>query len=287
MNVLKEEHLKVFIEALPHFLEITQEDFRVTVLDLNEMKVLAMVSTDTFNGTFKAGDTIVDGNGIYKKMKKCKKSISATMSKEILGVRAKGVNSPVFNEKGEVVAAVVFAKSQETEAQIEDISSSLLNSMEQLNAATEEVAVNSLSLSLFIKETDSFSEKTENKINEIDYIIDVIKNISSQSNLLALNAAIEAARAGDAGRGFRVLANEMGRLASLSKDSAEKISTVLLEMKKAIETIGQQIHQSSFTSDGQSAATEEIAAATEEMLGVVKELSEMAAIQTLEESMSM
>ena len=209
------------------------------------------------------------------------------MSKEILGVRAKGVNSPVFNEKGEVVAAVVFAKSQETEAQIEDISSSLLNSMEQLNAATEEVAVNSLSLSLFIKETDSFSEKTENKINEIDYIIDVIKNISSQSNLLALNAAIEAARAGDAGRGFRVLANEMGRLASLSKDSAEKISTVLLEMKKAIETIGQQIHQSSFTSDGQSAATEEIAAATEEMLGVVKELSEMAAIQTLEESMSM
>ncbi len=79
----------------------------------------------------------------------------------------------------------------------------------------------------------------------------------------------------------------MGRLASLSKDSAEKISTVLLEMKKAIETIGQQIHQSSFTSDGQSAATEEIAAATEEMLGVVKELSEMAAIQTLEESMSM
>ena len=63
VNVLKEEHLKVFIEALPHFLEITQEDFRVTVLDLNEMKVLAMVSTDTFNGTFKAGDTIVDGNG--------------------------------------------------------------------------------------------------------------------------------------------------------------------------------------------------------------------------------
>ncbi len=279
---MKEEHLEVFIEALPHFLEITQEDLRITVVDLTEMKALAMVSTDKFKGTYKVGDTVADGKGIFKKMKECKKTISATMSKEILGVRAQGVNTPVFNEKGEVVAAVVFAKSQETEAQIEDISSSLLNSMEQLNAATEEVATNSLHLSSFIKETAGFSEKTENKIEEIDYIIEVIKNISSQSNLLALNAAIEAARAGEAGRGFSIVANEMGKLANLSKDSAEKIARALLEMKKAIGIIGQQVHQSSFTSDSQSAAAEEIAAATDEVVGVVKKLSELAAIQTLE-----
>lgn len=284
---MKEEHLKVFIEALPHFLEITQEDLRITVVDLTEMKALAMVSTDKFKGTYKVGDTVADGKGIFKKMKECKKTISATMSKEILGVRAQGVNTPVFNEKGEVVAAVVFAKSQETEAQIEDISSSLLNSMEQLNAATEEVATNSLHLSSFIKETAGFSEKTENKIDEIDYVIEVIKNISSQSNLLALNAAIEAARAGEAGRGFSIVANEMGKLANLSKDSAEKIARALLEMKKAIGIIGQQVHQSSFTSDSQSAAAEEIAAATDEVVGVVKKLSELAAIQTLEESIGM
>ncbi len=285
MIVLKEENLKVFIEALPHFIEISQEDLRITVLDLNEMKAIAMVGTDKFKGTFKAGDTIADGNGIFRKMKEYKKTISATMSKEVLGVRAKGVNTPVFNDKGEVVAVVVFAKSQETEAQIEDISSSLLNSMEQLNAATEEVATNSQHLASFIKETVSFSEKTEDKINEIDYIIEAIKNISSQSNLLALNAAIEAARAGEAGRGFSIVANEMGKLAHLSKDSAEKIARALLEMKKAIGTIGQQIHQTSVTSDSQSAATEEIAAATDEMVGVVKKLSGLATVKTLEESM--
>ena len=284
---MKEEHLKVFIEALPHFLEITQEDLRITVLDLTDMKALAMVSTDRLKGNFKVGDTIADGKGIFKKMKEIKRTISATMSKEILGVRAKGINTPVFNENGEVVAAVVFARSQETETQIEDISGSLLNSMEQLNAATEEVAANSLRLSSFIKETVSFSEKTEDKINEIDYIIEVIKSISAQSNLLALNAAIEAARAGEAGRGFSIVANEMGKLANLSKESAEKIARALLEMKKAIGTIGQQIHQSSFTSDSQSAAAEEVAATTDEMVGVVKKLSEIAAIQTLEESMGM
>lgn len=284
---MKEEHLEVFIEALPCFLEAAQEDLRITVIDLIEMKSLAMVSTDKFKGTFKAGDTIADVKGIFKRMKECKKSISSTMSKEILGVRAKGVNTPVFNNNGEVVAAVVFAKSQETEAQIEDISSSLLNSMEQLNAATEEVAANSLRLSSFIKETDSFSEETENKINEIDYIIEVMRNISSQSNLLALNAAIEAARAGEAGRGFSIVANEMGKLAKLSKESAEKIARALLEMKNSIGMIGQQIHQSSFTSDSQSAATEEIAATTDEMVGVVKRLSELAAVKTLEESMGM
>lgn len=117
-------------------------------------------------------------------------------------------------------------------------SNSGLNKVEEAVIKIENIQHSATEMSYAIVSLDNYSK-------EIGKITEVIQNISDQTNLLALNASIEAARVGEHGKGFSVVAEEIRKLAEQSNDSAGSIAILIENIKNESENVMKSMKKSS------------------------------------------
>ncbi|SIO93742.1 methyl-accepting chemotaxis protein [Vibrio spartinae] len=142
-------------------------------------------------------------------------------------------------ETDKVVTAVteMSATAREVALNTNSTAQAIESANQQIHEAQDEVNFAIEGISSLVKEvnltSDAISELSQ-QAGDITQVLDVIGEIAEQTNLLALNAAIEAARAGEQGRGFAVVADEVRSLASRTQNSTQEIGNMLSSLNQGV-----------------------------------------------------
>jgi archaellum component FlaC len=150
---------------------------------------------------------------------------------------------PLYDQTGQVVGTFSIQESVEKQDQLKEMSAKLADSINVLSATAEEITAQSEEASASCEGIAALVKNSKNKVGETNQMVNLIKDIAGQTNLLGLNAAIEAARVGEAGRGFGVVAEEIRKLAGTSAESVAKIEGVIGAVQSDSDRMSREIEQ--------------------------------------------
>ncbi|WP_416773533.1 methyl-accepting chemotaxis protein [Pseudomonas sp. RHF3.3-3] len=154
--------------------------------------------------------------------------------------------------------------AQQTDAEGQAAKRVVDGSIEQIHALVKDIRHSGVSL-----------DSLQQDVTSIVSVLGVIRSIAEQTNLLALNAAIEAARAGEAGRGFAVVADEVRALASRTQQSTQEIQGMIDRLQSGTQSAVEAMRRSSEAGDGTSVKANEAGASLDTIAQLIGTINAM------------
>ncbi|HEX9062909.1 MAG TPA: methyl-accepting chemotaxis protein [Clostridia bacterium] len=218
-----------------------------------------------------ADANLPESDAIYIAMRK-NTTVDMVVPKEVFGFEFRALAIPLKDKNNNVIGGLGIAFSLENSLKVIDMAQKVSNSAQQTSSATQEISASSVELASYQLELKSHAKAIADKIEETSKILQFINSIASTSSMLGLNASIEAAKAGEHGKGFSVVASEIRKMAEESSKSVAGIKGTLGNINDRMKEMNVSIEQIVNIGQQQAAATQELSASTQELAAISEEL---------------
>lgn len=261
------------VELAPFIKGLLGDDIGLYVSDLEKY---LYVKPGKVRLSLEAGDALKDGS-MGRRTTQSGARTSAKVGKEVYGLPYIGTGYPIIDPiSNRVIGSIVTTTPVERQESLNSIAGQMESQVSTISMAVTNFTATSQELTATMETLNGNAQGIRVEINKTDGIVTLIKDISEQTHMLGLNAAIEAARVGDAGRGFNVVAEEIRKLSQDTNRSVKDILDILGEMKNSIVDLTDSISQMAGATQQQSASAEEISSSLNELNVVTLELKKQA-----------
>ncbi len=268
-----DETLQQFVHFAPVIKKLFTDDVSIAISDLHT--VIFQINSNDFASTNSAGKKLTAQDPMLDVMRK-NREINLNIPKELYGTAVKVVIAPITNTQGKVIGSIATSASVNNQVELIDVAEQFTTSSEEIGAATEQLSASAESLSSYMLEVASTQNNLASQVENTSKILDMINNVAKNTRILGFNAGIEAARSGEHGKGFSVVAKEITKLADQSAGSVNEIRTLLNAMKEKVEEVSKTINETLHISENQTSAIIDISNSIQNLTEVAEKIDELA-----------